>query len=118
MIALDLDVRVGQDEFSLEVRDSADVQVVGLIEGVAEATASFVKIYGGRLSDRYARRKPFVIAGYSLSAVSKPLLALAGTAAQAEFSQRSEQTTAGAWALIGPPCGPRVRGRCRPPAAR
>lgn len=56
----------------------APMQVVGLIEGVAEATASFVKIIGGRLSDRYGARKPFVVAGYSLSAVSKPLLALAG----------------------------------------
>lgn len=57
----------------------APMQVVGLIEGVAEATASFVKILGGRLSDHYNRRKPFVVAGYSLSAVSKPLLALAGS---------------------------------------
>lgn len=55
----------------------APMQVVGVIEGVAEATASFVKIIGGRLSDRFDRRKPFVVAGYSLSAVSKPLLALA-----------------------------------------
>ncbi|OGR65063.1 MAG: hypothetical protein A2X31_07860 [Elusimicrobia bacterium GWB2_63_22] len=55
----------------------APMQVVGLIEGVAEATASFVKILGGRLSDRYNVRKPFVVAGYSLSAISKPLLALA-----------------------------------------
>ncbi|MDD2806094.1 MAG: MFS transporter [Elusimicrobiales bacterium] len=57
----------------------APMQVVGLIEGVAEATASFVKIAGGRLSDRLNRRKPFVIAGYSLSALSKPLLALAAS---------------------------------------
>jgi MFS family permease len=56
----------------------APMQVVGLIEGVAEATASFVKILGGRLSDRFDKRKPFVVAGYSLSAISKPLLALAG----------------------------------------
>ncbi len=57
----------------------APMQVVGLIEGVAEATASFVKILGGRMSDRAGKRKPFVIAGYSLSAFSKPVLALAGT---------------------------------------
>lgn len=55
----------------------APMEVVGLIEGVAEATASFVKILGGRLSDRFNRRKPFVVAGYSLSALAKPLLALA-----------------------------------------
>jgi len=57
----------------------APMQVVGLIEGVAEATASFVKILGGRLSDKHGSRKPFVVAGYSLSALSKPLLALAAT---------------------------------------
>lgn len=57
----------------------APMQVVGVIEGLAEATASFVKILGGRLSDRFDRRKPFVVAGYSLSAVSKPLLALAAS---------------------------------------
>ncbi len=57
----------------------APMEVVGLIEGVAEATSSFVKILGGRLSDRYGRRKPLVVGGYSLSAISKPILALAGT---------------------------------------
>lgn len=57
----------------------APMQIVGLIEGVAEATASFVKILGGRLSDRAGRRKPFVVLGYSLSAISKPVLALAAT---------------------------------------
>jgi len=57
----------------------APMEVVGLIEGVAEATASFVKILGGRLSDKFAKRKPFVIAGYSLSAIAKPMLALAAT---------------------------------------
>ncbi|MDO8803182.1 MAG: MFS transporter [Elusimicrobiota bacterium] len=57
----------------------APMQVVGLIEGTAEATASLLKIVGGRLSDRAGKRKPFVVAGYSLSAISKPLLALAGT---------------------------------------
>jgi len=57
----------------------APMQIVGLIEGLAEGTASFVKIIGGRLSDRAGKRKPFVIAGYSLSALAKPLLALAST---------------------------------------
>ncbi|MBI4803327.1 MAG: MFS transporter [Elusimicrobia bacterium] len=57
----------------------APMSVVGFIEGVAEATAGFLKIAGGRWSDRVAKRKPFVVAGYSLSAVSKPLLALAAT---------------------------------------
>ncbi len=57
----------------------APMQVVGIIEGLAESTASLLKIVGGRLSDRAGKRKPFVVAGYSLSAVSKPVLALAAT---------------------------------------
>ncbi len=57
----------------------APMQVVGLIEGVAESTASLLKIVGGRLSDSTGKRKPFVVAGYSLSAISKPVLALAAT---------------------------------------
>ena len=55
----------------------APMSVVGFIEGVAESTASFLKIAGGRWSDRTGKRRPFVVAGYSLSAISKPVLALA-----------------------------------------
>lgn len=57
----------------------APMSVVGFIEGVAESTASFLKILGGRWSDKVGKRKPFTVAGYSLSAVSKPVLALATT---------------------------------------
>jgi len=49
---------------------------LGLIEGVAESTASILKIFSGWFSDRFRRRKPPVVWGYSLSALSKPLLAL------------------------------------------
>jgi MFS family permease len=48
--------------------------VIGLIEGVAETTASLLKIFFGALSDRLGRRKPFAVAGYALSAITKPLL--------------------------------------------
>ena len=57
----------------------APMTVVGLIEGVAEATASLLKAASGLWSDRAGRRKPFVLWGYGLSTSSKPLLALAGT---------------------------------------
>ena len=50
---------------------------LGLIEGLAESTASLLKVYSGRKSDQGAR-KPWVVAGYGLSALSKPLLALSG----------------------------------------
>jgi MFS family permease len=48
--------------------------IIGLIEGVAETTASLLKIYFGALSDRFGKRKPFAVAGYALSAITKPLL--------------------------------------------
>lgn len=55
----------------------APASVVGLIEGVAEATASLLKMVSGWLSDRLQKRKIFVAAGYSLSAASKFLMGLA-----------------------------------------
>jgi MFS family permease len=57
----------------------ASVAVLGAIDGVAEATASFAKLAGGRLSDRQGKRKPWILAGYGLAALTKPLFALAGT---------------------------------------
>ena len=57
----------------------AGMVAVGLVEGVAEATASIVKVFSGALSDRLSRRKPIVVAGYALAALSKPLFPLAGS---------------------------------------
>jgi len=57
----------------------APMSVVGIIEGIAESTASILKMVSGWLSDRSGKRKPYVIYGYSLSTLSKPLLALAST---------------------------------------
>lgn len=56
----------------------APMTVVGLIEGAAESAASLLKMLFGWLSDRTTRRKPFVSGGYGLSAISKPMMALAG----------------------------------------
>lgn len=56
------------------------VLAVGIIEGVAEATASMLKVVSGVASDRIARRKPLVLLGYGLSALTKPIFPLAGTA--------------------------------------
>lgn len=50
---------------------------LGVIEGVAEATASFMKMLSGWWSDRAGRRKPLVVAGYSIAAVARPLVGLA-----------------------------------------
>jgi MFS family permease len=54
--------------------------VVGLIEGLAGATSMAIKVFSGGWSDYLGRRKPFVLTGYALSALAKPLLALAPTA--------------------------------------
>ncbi len=51
--------------------------IVGLIEGLAETTASITKIFSGYISDRIGKRKWLTFAGYGLSAVSKPFLYLA-----------------------------------------
>ena len=53
--------------------------VIGLIEGVAETTASLLKIVFGALSDRLRKRKILTVIGYSLSAFTKPLLYFANT---------------------------------------
>lgn len=50
---------------------------VGIIEGIAEATAALVKIFSGALSDRLGKRKPLLLLGYGLGALSKPLFPLA-----------------------------------------
>jgi MFS family permease len=55
------------------------VLAVGLIEGLAEATALIVKVFSGVLSDWFGRRKALAVLGYGLAAVSKPLFALAGS---------------------------------------
>src|SRR5208283_4895108 len=48
---------------------------LGIIEGIAEATASMLKLYSGYLSDRVRKRKGWIVAGYSISNVIRPLIA-------------------------------------------
>lgn len=57
----------------------ASVLMVGLIEGLAEFTAMMLKIFSGALSDYWGRRKGLVLAGYALSAFTKPIFPLAMT---------------------------------------
>ncbi|MCX6256960.1 MAG: MFS transporter [Bacteroidia bacterium] len=52
------------------------VMLIGILEGLAEATAGLSKGYFGNLSDKTGKRVPFIQAGYSLSAISKPLMAV------------------------------------------
>jgi MFS family permease len=56
---------------------NASPAFLGLVEGLAEAVASLLKVASGFLSDRLPRRKPLVVAGYGLSSAVRPLVALA-----------------------------------------
>src|SRR4030066_644227 len=51
--------------------------VIGLIEGIAESTASLLKVFSGWFSDRIGNRKWFMAAGYGISTLSRPIVALA-----------------------------------------
>ena len=55
----------------------AGAMALGLIEGVAESTAALLKVVSGIWTDRTQRRKPLVVAGYSLSGMVRPLIGLA-----------------------------------------
>lgn len=65
----------------LVVSLGASVMTVGAIEGIAEATASFLKVFSGAFSDYLGRRKELAVLGYGLSTCVKPLFALAGSPA-------------------------------------
>ncbi len=55
----------------------AQAYIVGLVEGAAETTASLLRIVSGYWSDKVKKRKPFILLGYSLSTITKPLFAFA-----------------------------------------
>ena len=61
----------------LTVTLGASMTFVGLVEGVAESTASLLKLVSGWWSDKMAKRKPFAVAGYALSGLTRPMVALA-----------------------------------------
>ncbi|MFN2386153.1 MAG: MFS transporter [Thermoanaerobaculia bacterium] len=89
---------------------------LGLIEGVAEATASLAKLLSGWWSDRTRRRKPLVVFGYALAAVARPLVGLATAWTQVlaiRFADRMGKgiRTAPRDALLGDLAPARGRGR-------
>ena len=57
----------------------ASAKAIGTIEGLAESISSLLKLFAGYLSDRLAKRKSLVVAGYTLASVARPLLAFAQT---------------------------------------
>jgi MFS family permease len=56
------------------------VLTVGIVEGIAEATASIMKVFSGVISDRFHKRKSLVLVGYGLAALTKPIFPLANSA--------------------------------------
>jgi len=100
----------------LTVGLGASVILVGLIEGLAEATASITKVFAGYLSDRIGRRKPLILLGYGLGALSKPFFAIAGAPAMvfaARFADRIGKGLRGAPrdALVADVTPESIRGR-------
>jgi MFS family permease len=92
------------------------VAVVGLIDGVAESTAAIAKVFSGYLSDRTGKRKPLILFGYGLAALTKPLFAIAGgplTVFAARFADRIGKGLRGAPrdALVADVTPPEIRGR-------
>ncbi len=90
---------------------------VGLIEGVAEATALVVKVFSGALSDYLGKRKVLLLLGYGLAALSKPLFPLAHSADLvfgARLLDRLGKGIRGAPrdALIADVAPPAIRGAC------
>ena len=95
----------------------ASMLSIGLLEGVAEATALIVKIFSGALSDHLGRRKGLLLLGYGLAALTKPLFPLAHSVEAvfvARFVDRIGKGIRGAPrdALVADVAPPAIRGAC------
>jgi len=89
---------------------------LGLIEGVADSVGSLLKLWSGGWSDRAGRRKPFIVLGYSIPALARPLLSLATVPGQLFALRVSDRLgkglrTAPRDALIADSTAPEFRGR-------
>ncbi len=93
----------------------ASTLTIGIVEGIAEATAMIVKVFSGVISDYFRRRKPLVVLGYGLAAFTKlvfPLAPTLGWIVTARFADRVGKGIRGAPrdALIADLSPPAVRG--------
>jgi MFS family permease len=93
----------------------ASMLTIGLLEGAAEATVLFTKVFSGWASDALGKRKPLVLLGYGLAAAVKPLFPLAGSVgavATARLLDRFGKGIRGAPrdALVADVTPPEVRG--------
>jgi MFS family permease len=93
----------------------ASTLTIGIVEGIAEATAMGFKVFSGVISDVFRRRKPLVVLGYGLAALTKPIFPLAptlGWIVAARFADRVGKGIRGAPrdALIADLAPPELRG--------
>ena len=89
---------------------------LGAIDGIAEGTANFGKLVSGRLSDRTRQRKPLIVAGYGIGALSKPLFPLATAAVPLMAARFADRVGKGIRvsprdAMIADETEPSLRGR-------
>ena len=94
----------------------ASASFVGAIEGAAESTAALLKLASGWWSDRVQRRKPLVVAGYTIASIMRPLVAIAQSAGQVLVIRVSDRVGKGIRnsprdALIADSVDPSIRGR-------
>lgn len=91
------------------------IWAIGLIEGLAEATALIVRVFSGALSDWLGRRKGLALLGYAMGALSKPLFAIATGAGLVVFARLADRVGKGIRgaprdALIADLAPPAIRG--------
>ena len=94
----------------------AGAYAVGIVEGAAETTASLLKVVSGYWSDKIKKRKPFILFGYSISTITKPLFAFATVWYFVLFVRVIERIgkglrTAPRDALVAESCNEGVRGK-------
>ena len=94
----------------------AGASAVGAIEGAAETTSALLKLASGWWSDRVRRRKPLVVAGYSLASLARPLVAVAQSATHVLLIRLTDRVGKGVRgaprdALIAESVDPSIRGR-------
>lgn len=100
----------------LTITLGASASFVGAIEGAAESTAALLKLASGWWSDRVRRRKPLVVAGYTIASIMRPLVAIAQSASQVLVIRVSDRVGKGIRnsprdALIADSVDPSIRGR-------
>lgn len=100
----------------LTVTLGATAEMLGLIEGIAESTASLLKLFSGWLSDKLGKRKAITVVGYTVSSLTRPLMAMVAAGWQVMFVRFSDRIGKGLRssprdALVADSTDPSLRGR-------